>query len=115
MTNRPDASAAPRRHAHGRGQMPPAPARFSRRRLLGWGLGVGAAMTGGSTKLWRAPTPVQAQSVQQPPGSSLPITGQPVPQLAAFDEVMQQVMARWGLQGGALALAKDGRLVFSRA
>jgi N-acyl-D-amino-acid deacylase len=114
MTNQPDASPAPRRHAHGRGLVPP-PARFSRRRLIGWGLVVGAAVTGGDTNLWRAPTPVQAQSGQQPPGSSLPITGQPVPQLAAFDEVMQQVMARWGLQGGALALAKDGRLVFSHA
>src|SRR5688500_2218762 len=112
MTNRPDASAAPPRHTHGRGPVPP-PARLSRRRLLGWGWGVGAAVAGGGTELWRAPTPVQAQSVQQPPGTSLPIAGQPVAQLAAFDAVMQQVMARWGLQGGALALARDGRLVFS--
>src|SRR4051812_36278117 len=115
MTNRPDGSATPRRHTHGRGQVPPPPARFSRRRLIKGGLVVGAALTGGGTKLWRAPTSVQAQSVPQPSGSPLPISGQPVPPLAAFDEVMQQVMARWGLQGGALALAKDGRLVFSRA
>src|SRR5262245_4027338 len=45
----------------------------------------------------------------------MPITGQPVPELAAFDQVMQRVMERWGLIGGALALSRDGRLVFSHA
>jgi N-acyl-D-amino-acid deacylase len=43
-----------------------------------------------------------------------PVTGQPVPALAAFDDVIQQTITRWGLAGGALAIAKDGRLVFSR-
>jgi N-acyl-D-amino-acid deacylase len=43
----------------------------------------------------------------------LAVTGQPVPLLADFDQVVQQVMQRWGLQGGALALSKDGRLVLS--
>jgi N-acyl-D-amino-acid deacylase len=46
--------------------------------------------------------------------TGVPITGQPVPELAAFDEVIQQSIARWGLAGGALALSKDGRLVFNR-
>src|SRR5215212_2896420 len=99
----------------GREQMLPAATRLSRRRLLGWGLAVGAALAGEAVTLPSAPRPVQAQAVQQPAGSSLPITGQPVSQLAAFDDVMQQVMAQWGLPGGALALAKDGRLVFSHA
>lgn len=44
----------------------------------------------------------------------MPISGQPVLELAAFDQVIEQTMARWGLVGGALALSKDGRLVFSR-
>jgi len=93
----------------------PPNARFSRRRLLRWGSAVGAALAGGSARLWRAPAPVQAGSAPQPAGSSLPIAGRPVPELAAFDQLIQQVMAQWGLQGGALALAKDGRLVFSHA
>ncbi|HTE85918.1 MAG TPA: serine hydrolase domain-containing protein [Dehalococcoidia bacterium] len=93
----------------------PASLRFSRRRLLGSGLAVGAAVTGGGARLWSATARVQAATEQQPPGASLPVTGQPVPQLVAFDQVIQQVMARWGLKGGALALAKDGRLVFSHA
>src|SRR5437764_9246636 len=97
-----------------RAQVLPPATPVSRRRLLRWGFTVGAAVTGASTTLRRTAAPVQAQSVQQPSGSSLPMTGQPVPQLAAFDDLMQQVMAQWGLQGGALALAKDGRLVFSR-
>ena len=88
-------------------------ASISRRQLLQWGVAAGAAVAGGSMQLRRAPAPVRAQSVQQSSGSALPSTGQPIPQLAAFDDLIQQVMARWGLQGGALALAKDGRLVFS--
>jgi N-acyl-D-amino-acid deacylase len=47
--------------------------------------------------------------------TSIPVTGPAVPELAAFDEIVRQTMARWGLAGGALALSKDGRLVFSRA
>jgi len=47
-------------------------------------------------------------------GAPAPITGQPVPELEAFDDLIQQTIARWGIAGGALALSKDGRLVFSR-
>ena len=45
----------------------------------------------------------------------MPINGPPSPGLEAFDGVMVAQMARWGLTGGALALTKDGRLVFDRA
>ena len=51
---------------------------------------------------------------QRWPGEPAPSTGREVPELAAFDQVIQQTMARWGLVGGALALSRDGRLVFSR-
>jgi N-acyl-D-amino-acid deacylase len=47
-------------------------------------------------------------------GAPAPVTGQSVPELAAFDDVIQQTITRWGLAGGALALSRDGRLVFSR-
>jgi N-acyl-D-amino-acid deacylase len=47
----------------------------------------------------------------QPPAAA---TGQPVPELAAVDAVMSDLMARWQLPGGQLALAKDGRLVLNR-
>ena len=37
-----------------------------------------------------------------------------MPELAAVDAVMRDLMARWQLPGGQLALAKDGRLVLNR-
>jgi N-acyl-D-amino-acid deacylase len=44
----------------------------------------------------------------------LPVSGQDVPELAAFDTVMRDVMAAWGLPGGQLAIGKNDRLVYSR-
>lgn len=41
-------------------------------------------------------------------------TGTPVPAFSALDNVMQQALARYGVHGGALAVLKDGRLVFAR-
>jgi N-acyl-D-amino-acid deacylase len=52
---------------------------------------------------------------QMPAASPLPVSGPPSPELTGFDPVVLGVMGRWGLQGGALALSKDGRLVFSHA
>jgi hypothetical protein len=42
------------------------------------------------------------------PQPIFPATGQPVPELAAVDVVMRDLMARWQLPGGQVALAKDG-------
>src|SRR5437773_1952824 len=41
-------------------------------------------------------------------------TGTAVPALAALDNVMQQALARYSVKGGALAIVKDGHLVFAR-
>jgi uncharacterized protein (TIGR03437 family) len=41
-------------------------------------------------------------------------TGTPVPALSALDSVMQQALARYSVKGGALAIVKDGHLVFAR-
>jgi CubicO group peptidase (beta-lactamase class C family) len=87
---------------------------LSRRRLLAWGIAGAAvvAMSGGAKGAIGFGRPAADQS---PTGASLPVNGLPSPELPAFDQVMLDVMARWGLQGGQLALAKDGRLVFSHA
>jgi len=45
---------------------------------------------------------------------AIPISGEPVPELAGLDRTMTELMARWELPGGQLAVAKDGRLVFNR-
>jgi N-acyl-D-amino-acid deacylase len=55
-------------------------------------------------------TPVAAPPLQ----SAATAIGQPVPELAAVNAVMDDLMARWQLPGGQVALAKDGRLVLNR-
>src|SRR5262245_15604657 len=41
-------------------------------------------------------------------------TGPQVPAFAALDGVMQQALSRYGVKGGALAVFKDGHLLFAR-
>src|SRR3954470_2269630 len=41
-------------------------------------------------------------------------TGTPVPALSSLDGVMQQALARYAVKGGAIAVVKDGHLVFAR-
>ncbi len=43
-----------------------------------------------------------------------PATGSPVSSLMSFDRLMLDLLKRWNLPGGALAVAKDGRLVLAR-
>jgi N-acyl-D-amino-acid deacylase len=43
-----------------------------------------------------------------------PTTGQAIPALQSFDAVMQEFMDRRGTPGGALAVVKDGRLIYAR-
>jgi N-acyl-D-amino-acid deacylase len=55
------------------------------------------------------------QWAQQPQlKDEFPITGKAGPDLEAFDKAMQTIMRRHGIPGGALAIAKDGRLVYAK-
>src|SRR5581483_8419444 len=36
------------------------------------------------------------------------------PAFSGFDAVMQQVLSRYGVKGGALAVTKDGHLIYAR-
>ena len=42
------------------------------------------------------------------------ITGQDVPELAAVDQMMREIMQENDIRGGSVAIAKDGRLVYAR-
>jgi CubicO group peptidase (beta-lactamase class C family) len=42
------------------------------------------------------------------------VTGQEVPELAAVDQMMQDLMQDNDIRGGSVAIAKDGRLVYAR-
>ena len=46
--------------------------------------------------------------------AQLPVTGVPVPELADFDDAMQDHMALYGLQAGVLAVSRDGCVVYQR-
>src|SRR5258708_1316348 len=45
--------------------------------------------------------------------AQIPISGPPAPSLSAFDTVMLGLMSKWQIPGGALAITRDGRLVFA--
>jgi N-acyl-D-amino-acid deacylase len=44
----------------------------------------------------------------------LPVTGKAGPGLEPLERAMQTIMRRHGIPGGALAIAKDGRLIFAK-
>ena len=46
--------------------------------------------------------------------TTIPMTGTAVPELASFDRVITDLMKKWGIPGGAIAVVKDGRLVLAR-
>lgn len=86
---------------------------ISRRQALRIGSGVlGAAAV--SSRGTRRASARQATPEALPAAQAIPMTGQAVPELAGFDEVISGLMAKWDLPGGQLAVAKDGRLVFNR-
>ncbi len=43
-----------------------------------------------------------------------PITGNPVPGMASYDRIIPAFMSKYSVPGGAVAVVKDGRLVFAR-
>jgi N-acyl-D-amino-acid deacylase len=56
----------------------------------------------------------QATPNTEPGTNGMLISGEAVPELAGFDRAMTELMARWDLPGGQLAVAKDGRLALNR-
>lgn len=56
------------------------------------------------------PTPPPTASAP----ASFPISGNAVPGMASVDQVISTLMTRWSIPGGAVAIVKDGRLVYAR-
>lgn len=44
----------------------------------------------------------------------IPVTGEAVPDLSGFDRLMTEIMNKWQMPGGQLAVARDHRLVYNR-
>lgn len=59
-------------------------------------------------------TPASTPGATAVAPDAIPVTGEAVPDLAAFDDVMTKAMATWSLPGAQLAIARDDRLVYSR-
>jgi len=73
-------------------------------------LGFLAAAGGGiSAAVMPATMTANAADSGTPAARTIPITGRPVPQLAAFDTAMVGFLARFNVPGGQCAVAKDGR------
>jgi N-acyl-D-amino-acid deacylase len=81
------------------------PPTFSRRRAL-------HAAGGGLSTL--AGLGLRHSSAMTQSGTPIAATGQTAPELAAVEAVMDDLLTRWELPGGQVALAKDGRLVLNR-
>jgi N-acyl-D-amino-acid deacylase len=58
-----------------------------------------------------------AEATQQPPPvvEAIPVKGKAGPGLEALDVAMIQIMERHGIPGAAVAIAKDGRLVYAKS
>jgi N-acyl-D-amino-acid deacylase len=61
---------------------------------------------------WATPQPPQGPFALRQ--EDFPVSGKAGPGLEALDKAMHTIMTRHGIPGGALVVAKDGRLVFAR-
>ena len=56
----------------------------------------------------------QAEPREEKPAGDLPVTGKANPNLASFDRVMEKVVREHHVPGAALAVARNGRIVYAR-
>ena len=56
----------------------------------------------------------RAEAAASTPAETVPMTGEPSPELAPIDRCMTAFLRRWDIPGGQCAVAKDGRLVYAR-
>src|SRR5580692_5985273 len=79
----------------------------SRREFLG-------AMTRGITAAALGATLETAKAAPPPNAGTFVATGDIDPRLAAYDSMMMEFMLKYRPPGAALAVSKDGRLVYAR-
>jgi N-acyl-D-amino-acid deacylase len=63
---------------------------------------------------WESAAAAQDQPPAPRPDDAIPITGKSGPGLEPFDNAMRTIIDRHGLPGAALAIARNGRLVFAK-
>ena len=99
--------------------MTPSSSRLPRRRVLQAGAGAAAIAGGAPLAFTAAQSTPQAAGAASPAASpvsasSIARSGDAVPALQAIEDVLLAAMAKWGIPGGQMAIAKDGKLVYSR-
>src|SRR4051812_24873703 len=62
----------------------------------------------------REPTAPVAPPVTPPAQAEIPITGSAVPGMSSFDLVVTDFMRKLAIPGGAVAVMRDGKLVYAR-
>ncbi len=90
----------------------------SARLLTAW-LAASALACGGSGATPPAPAPPEptspAPTAPTPPtAGSVAVSGEAVPGMESVDAVIGALMRRWEIPGGAVAIVKDGKLVYAR-
>src|SRR5262245_31094362 len=55
-----------------------------------------------------------APPVTPPTQQALPITGTAVPGMQSYDQVITDFMRKYAIPGGAVAVMRDGKLVYAR-
>src|SRR5215208_4265398 len=61
-----------------------------------------------------ATAPAATQPVTSPAQSEIPITGTPVPGMKSYDVIISDFMRVLAIPGGAVAVMRDGKLVYAR-
>ena len=84
------------------------PMSLDRRNLIkaGSAATIAASNSRNGTSAQRQATPVES--------GTIPLTGEAIPELTAFDAAMSEALVEWAIPGGQLAIATDDRLVYNR-
>jgi CubicO group peptidase (beta-lactamase class C family) len=69
-----------------------------------------AASCGGEPTPPPVSQPVTSPAQQQ----EMPTTGTGMPGMASFDQRVRDLMRQYGIPGGAVALVRDGKLIYAR-
>src|SRR5690349_15557976 len=59
-------------------------------------------------------TPPVSSPVTPPSQQEMPITGAAVPGLGAFDQSVRDLMRKYAIPGGSVAVVRDGKLFYAR-
>lgn len=89
------------------------PYAFDRRRALQLGA-AGFSLAGLAARSAAAQTDAAPAGATPAALAEVPSTGDSVPELAAFDAAMTEIISTWQIPGGQLAIAREDRLVFDR-